>query len=66
MRNTRIPGHTLPFEGRVYIGESLVGHGNGPGRARCSCGEMSPEVLPSTNARKQWHREHKEAVSGDA
>lgn len=27
----------------------------------CECGLRS-EVLPSNNKRKQWHREHKEAI----
>lgn len=31
------------------------------GRALCECGEWSPE-LPSTAARKRWHREHKDEV----
>lgn len=29
--------------------------------AKCECGAMS-DVLPSTNARKRWHREHKVEV----
>jgi hypothetical protein len=33
----------------------------GDGRALCECGKKS-QVLPSTAARKRWHREHKEAV----
>jgi hypothetical protein len=33
----------------------------GAGRALCECGKKSP-VLPSTAARKRWHRQHKDAV----
>lgn len=61
-----IPGHTLRFEGWAYDqhGEPFSGR-NSPaeGRAKCSCGALS-EVLPSTAARKRWHKEvHKPEVS---
>jgi len=56
----RLAGHELRNEGRVYGGYS-AGYINGPGRATCSCGFRSEE-LPSTNARKQWHRDHKARV----
>jgi len=60
VKPTRLPGHELRHEGRLYGGYS-VGYINGPGKTRCSCGEKSPE-LPSTRARKQWHRDHKNDV----
>lgn len=41
------------------------GHGtSGEGHALCACGAMS-EHLPSGNARKAWHREHKTAERFD-
>lgn len=63
MISNRLAGHELRYEGRVFdaavgLVNSLV---NGRGATRCSCGEWSP-VLPSTAARKRWHREHKDAV----
>lgn len=52
----RVKGHTLPQEGRIYS----LGYGFTPkGRARCSCGWQSSEVLESDGARKRAHREHK-------
>ena len=54
---TLVKGHTLLFEGRV---STYHGYGTGPGRGRCSCGAES-ETLPTTAARKRWHREHKDA-----
>jgi len=63
VRSNRLAGHTLPYEGRVFDARDprinrLV---NGPGRAQCSCGEWSPD-MPSTNARRKWHRAHKADV----
>lgn len=55
--NTRLAGHELRNEGRVYDGIHLVREG----ASRCSCGEWSP-LLPSSAARKRWHREHKDAI----
>lgn len=52
---SRLAGHTLPNEGRVHGDDAPFG------RARCSCGEAS-EVLNSDNARKAWHREHKQEL----
>jgi hypothetical protein len=57
VRSNRLAGHTLPNEGRVF-GYQL---GCMVGSARCSCGEESPS-LPSANARKKWHREHKDKI----
>lgn len=59
MKTNRLPGHTLLFEGKllgIYERNS-----NGPGVTKCSCGQTSP-VLPSTGARKRWHRAHKDTV----
>jgi hypothetical protein len=58
MTSARIPGHTLPDEGRIW---RFGRPDNGPGTTRCSCGAQSPE-LQSTAQRKQWHRDHKTAV----
>lgn len=60
----RLPGHTLPCEGRVQLGGHIIGDGSGEGRARCSCGKDSP-LLPSTRARKQWHRDHKNDIHSE-
>lgn len=58
MKPNRLPGHTLPYEGRV---KSYFGLGNGPGRAKCSCGAES-SALESTAARQRWHRQHKDEI----
>jgi len=64
---TRLVGHGLRNEGAAYDdrGYPLDAGGyvvrSGPGRAKCECGELS-EVLPSTSARKAWHRQHKAEV----
>lgn len=54
MTVTRLAGHTLPNEGRIY--ENSYRITTGP--AVCSCGEQS-EPLASDNARRVWHRDHK-------
>jgi hypothetical protein len=61
MKNSRLSGHSLPREGRVHLGSTIIGDGNGQGRTRCSCGEESP-MLPSTRMRRAWHRLHKDEV----
>lgn len=64
--NTLLSGHTLrsegaPFKwtsnGRRYVRvmDSWIGKG------LCSCGAASGS-LSSNNARKRWHRAHKEAL----
>ncbi len=61
MRNTRLSGHTLPNEGRIYEGGIYRAD---VGATRCSCGEESP-VLPSDNARRVWPRDvHKAGLAG--
>lgn len=55
----RVPGHTLPFEGRISEFNRMS---NGPGKGSCSCGATSTQVLPNTANRKRWHREHKREV----
>lgn len=63
-RQLLVPGHTLAFEGAPHTDE---GHRDGrwgaagSGRAKCSCGDLS-DVLSTTRARKQWHRDHKTDV----
>ena len=63
----RVPGHTLRLEGAPYDedGRLLTNGWNasprGAGCGKCSCGALS-DVLPSANARKQWHRDHKDRV----
>lgn len=51
----RVAGHTLPREGRLY---DAHGYPVRVGRARCSCGETSPEMA-TVAARRRWHRDHK-------
>lgn len=59
MKDTRLSGHGLLYEGRTrgwYRSETM-----GPGPAICSCGAESPP-LPTTAERKRWHAQHKDAV----
>jgi len=59
---TLLKGHGLVEEGWPFIGTQVRARYRGsPGMGKCSCGEMS-EMLPSTVARKRWHREHKDKV----
>lgn len=67
-----VPGHTLAYEGAAHDEngqvESRGGYvfRGGSGRAKCSCGELSPPMT-SAAQRRQWHREvHKPAVLGGA
>lgn len=53
----RLAGHTLPHEGRIHTN----GVWRRVGQARCSCGATSP-ILGSDNARKVWHRQHKDEI----
>lgn len=57
-RSTRLAGHTLPNEGRVY---DPYGYRLSEAAARCSCGEESP-VLPNDAQRRKWHANHKQAL----
>lgn len=57
MRANRLAGHTLPNEGAIYDGVYIVSRGS----TRCSCGVESPP-LPSDNARRKWHRDHKDTI----
>lgn len=59
MRPNVLKGHVLPREGKLYDPYSFGR--NGEGNTKCSCGVESP-VLPSTRARQQWHRDHKDEV----
>lgn len=60
--NTRLAGHGLIAEGWPYIGtEVRKSHRSGHGMGKCECGTMSP-MLPSTAARKRWHRDHKQEI----
>lgn len=72
--NTRLAGHELAHEGaphddrgaRLYRNQIVsTPRGGKPGRAKCSCGDVS-HVLPSTTARRAWHREHKATVRAQA
>jgi hypothetical protein len=59
-----LPGHALRNEGRVFWDEHLERADDDPpsrGSAVCECGATSP-VLDSDNARKRWHREHKDEM----
>lgn len=63
----RVPGHGLLLEGACHDdnGKAVVHlfsfERAGSGRAKCECGQMS-ERLPSGNARKRWHREHRSLI----
>lgn len=59
MKVTRLAGHTLPNEGRIYEN----GYRITEGPTACSCGEQSP-VFCSDSGRRNWHRDfHKPAVA---
>ncbi len=61
----RLSGHVLPYDGRLQVAGRLAdGDANASGRTVCSCGEESP-LLPSTNARRQWHRDHKDRIRAE-
>lgn len=55
--------HKLMLDGAPYDdggkprGEGATGIA-GPGRAMCSCGSFSDEILPSGAARKRWFASH--------
>jgi hypothetical protein len=58
----RVSGHTLHSEGAAFKFDGRFAYSDtGWGLGKCSCGVLS-EMLPSRNARKRWHREHKAAV----
>jgi len=67
MPMNRLRGHGLQREGAPHdvLGNLVVKGGyvarGGDGRALCSCGSVSG-VLPSSYARRAWHRQHKEEV----
>jgi hypothetical protein len=74
MASTRLAGHGLQSGGAAFIPASHGGRGDvicgdrkftrcrgHIGCGLCQCGERSP-VLWSDNARKRWHREHKEKI----
>lgn len=72
---TLVKGHGLQAEGQAvtprypdmtadqisYRSAWVLTHSR-VGQAFCECGEWSPE-LPSTYARKAWHRAHKAEVT---
>lgn len=55
----RLDGHGLRNEGRYWSGLSYRSDGMAPGI--CECGTESA-LLPSANARKRWHRDHKDEL----
>lgn len=59
---TLLKGHALWREGRACTpnGFDLV-DGSLPGYAFCECDARSVE-LPTTAARKRWHKQHKEEI----
>jgi hypothetical protein len=66
MKAERVKGHELCREGAAHFsGEHEYTTREGTwGRGCCSCGQMS-EMLPSTAARKRWHREHKRRIQAE-
>ena len=65
-RGTRVPGHTLRFEGAPYVqgpdGTWSPAVRTWQGVGMCSCGDHS-EVLDSNERRKRWHRGHKSDIA---
>lgn len=67
MKPLLVPGHTLAYEGAAHDDKGQVESRNGyvfrggSGRAKCSCGELSP-VMTSAAQRRQWHRSHKASI----
>ena len=61
MTDNRVKGHTLVGEGWPlnYRGDRL--YTTSQGHARCSCG-LASGLLQTNRQRKQWHREHKDAI----
>lgn len=53
-RNGRLVGHRLPNGGRIEAEHGI-------GEAVCECGAASSS-LGSVRRRRQWHRDHKDAV----
>ncbi|MEU8199410.1 hypothetical protein AB0C10_37060 [Microbispora amethystogenes] len=63
-RNTRLPGHELRNEGAPFAwssGRYVRQRETWTGKGLCSCGAVS-DVLDSNNARKRWHRAHKDEM----
>lgn len=64
IRPDRLAGHSLSGAGAPHDrdGDRINPTGTGgQGRARCSCGALSP-VLSSAGQRHAWHRQHKADV----
>lgn len=70
--NMRLSGHELYGEGRAF--EKRDGRmvpvrrgwgSGGTGQGKFSCGAFST-ILSSGTQRKQWHREHKNAIRAPA
>jgi hypothetical protein len=64
----RVPGHSDPSAGAPHDerGQRLTDDDRrgGFGHARCTCGEISTQALPSQMARQRWHRRHREELAG--
>lgn len=59
---TMLPGHGLEYEGRRrYERDGITWDPSGQGSARCRCGALSEPGI-TTNAAKQWHAAHKDAL----
>lgn len=61
MKSNRLAGHVIKNEGRLGNANTPWSQRHAMGAIQCSCGDWSPQ-LPSTNARREWHREHKDDV----
>ncbi|MFS0832016.1 hypothetical protein ABC337_15300 [Arthrobacter sp. 1P04PC] len=64
--STRLAGHELHYEGAPHDKQgrpinSVWGGTAGVGRAKCTCGKLSPELTSGTK-RKAWHRDHKDEI----
>lgn len=61
-----VSGHGLMNEGAAFNADGtrvMYNTVSGVGHALCACGVMSEEPLPSSGARRRWHKEHKAAVA---
>lgn len=62
-----VRGHALMWGGGAFTKDGKAAPAAEPftptiGYAMCECGQMSPEALSGNEARRQWHRQHKDEV----
>jgi hypothetical protein len=59
-----VAGHADPTKGAAHDATGQRIRQGGSGYARCACGALSPEALPSQVLRRRWHRMHREVLAG--